>query len=332
MNKKLLSIVVPAYNMEKYLDKCLSSVLIDAELLDLLEVIVVNDGSKDRTSDIAHDFERRYPSVFRVIDKENGHYGSCINIGIKDASGKYWRVLDADDSVDTREFEAFVKEILEDHNEYDVLITDYATVNSDGGMLSRKKIDCFHGDSLAMCAETYSLDLLRRIDYHQQEGIAYTDTECAIIPFAHAKKIKLFDYCIYRYLIGREDQSVAPVVAARGVKQLVKVVERLIEYRNDNSGSINPERSDIFDRMIANTVSMVYRLMLLKCSYREMKQDITEFDIFVRQNHAISYVKMNEFCCPKKLRFHPISFWRRHPEISRIVMPMLNFYTKVVAK
>ena len=76
MNKKLLSIVVPAYNMEKYLDKCLSSVLIDAELLDLLEVIVVNDGSKDRTSDIAHEFERRYPSVFRQLHQHR--YKGCL--------------------------------------------------------------------------------------------------------------------------------------------------------------------------------------------------------------------------------------------------------------
>ena len=76
---KILTVIVPSYNMEAYLPKCLGSLIIDdKELLRKLEVIVVNDGSKDRTSEIAHKFETKYPGVFRVIDKKNGHYGSCI--------------------------------------------------------------------------------------------------------------------------------------------------------------------------------------------------------------------------------------------------------------
>ena len=79
-SEKLLSVIIPSYNMEAYLPKCLGSLLIDdKELLQRLDVIVVNDGSKDRTSKIAHDFEVKYLGVFRVIDKENGNYGSCIN-------------------------------------------------------------------------------------------------------------------------------------------------------------------------------------------------------------------------------------------------------------
>ena len=74
--KKLLSIIVPSYNMGAYLPKCLGSLIIeDKELLQKLDIIVVNDGSKDRTSEIANEFEAKYPGVFRVIDKANGHYG-----------------------------------------------------------------------------------------------------------------------------------------------------------------------------------------------------------------------------------------------------------------
>ena len=75
MREKILSIIVPSYNMEKYLPKCLGSLVVAPELMERLEVFVVNDGSKDRTSEIAHEFASKWPNTFRVVDKSNGHYG-----------------------------------------------------------------------------------------------------------------------------------------------------------------------------------------------------------------------------------------------------------------
>lgn len=86
--EKILSIVIPTYNMEDLLSKCLSSLIVKNHL-DMLEVLVVNDGSKDLSSEIAHQFEKENPDTFRVIDKENGNYGSCVNRGLKEAKGKY---------------------------------------------------------------------------------------------------------------------------------------------------------------------------------------------------------------------------------------------------
>ena len=94
--EKVLSIIIPTYNMENYLHKCLDSLLVeDKNLRDALEVLVIIDGSKDRSSEIGHEYEEKYPGVFRVIDKENGNYGSCINRGLKEATGKYVKILDA---------------------------------------------------------------------------------------------------------------------------------------------------------------------------------------------------------------------------------------------
>lgn len=87
--EKLITIVIPTYNMEKYLDKCLTSLIVPDEYMELLEVLVVNDGSKDNSSAIAHRYEDKYPQTFRVIDKENGNYGSYVNRGLKEAAGKY---------------------------------------------------------------------------------------------------------------------------------------------------------------------------------------------------------------------------------------------------
>ena len=101
---KILSIIVPTYNMEKYLERCLSSLIVSDEQMAMLEVLVINDGSKDRSSEIAHGYESRYPDTFRVIDKTNGHYGSCVNRGLQEATGKYVKVLDADDWFNTENF------------------------------------------------------------------------------------------------------------------------------------------------------------------------------------------------------------------------------------
>ena len=89
---KLLSLAIAAYNMEAFLDQCLKSVT-RFDIPDSLEVIVVNDGSKDRTSEIAHAYQKMRPDIIQVIDKENGHYGSCINKGLEVATGKYFRPL-----------------------------------------------------------------------------------------------------------------------------------------------------------------------------------------------------------------------------------------------
>ena len=84
---KVITIVIPTYNMERYLDRCLNSLIIAPDLMDKLEVLVINDGCKDRSSEIGHSYEAKFPNSFRVIDKENGNYGSCINRGLKEATG-----------------------------------------------------------------------------------------------------------------------------------------------------------------------------------------------------------------------------------------------------
>ena len=97
---KILTVISPSYNMEKYLKRCLSSLIVDQRMMSHFEALVINDGSKDRTSLIGHSFEDRFPDTFRVIDKKNGHYGSCVNYGLKEARGTFVKILDADFSFD----------------------------------------------------------------------------------------------------------------------------------------------------------------------------------------------------------------------------------------
>ena len=121
---KILTIVVPTYNMEKYLSRCLDSMLINNSRKESLEILVVNDGSKDSSMSIAKDYEKKYPDIVKAIDKENGNYGSCVNRGLKEATGKYFRILDADDTFQMCALESMLNALPT--TEEDMLVTRYS--------------------------------------------------------------------------------------------------------------------------------------------------------------------------------------------------------------
>ena len=100
MTQKLLSVVIPTYNMQTFLCRCLDSITHN-NVPDSLEIIVVNDGSTDNSLAIMQEYADKRPDIVNIINKPNGHYGSCINAALKIATGKYFRILDADDWFDT---------------------------------------------------------------------------------------------------------------------------------------------------------------------------------------------------------------------------------------
>src|SRR5574344_1376419 len=126
---KILTIIIPTYNMEKYLRHCLDSLIVPN--MDKVEVLVINDGSKDSSSAIGHEYQDKYPQTFRVIDKENGNYGSCINRGLKEATGKYVKVLDADDWYDSDECLKLILYLIYDNtSDVDFLYTNITYNNT----------------------------------------------------------------------------------------------------------------------------------------------------------------------------------------------------------
>lgn len=237
---KTLSICVPSYNMEKYIRRNIESFL-DSGCLNDLELIVVNDGSKDSTLSIAREYEALYPQTIVVIDKNNGHYGSCINAALKIATGKYFRIVDADDWVNTESLRSFIS-LLRD-NDADCFITKYSTYSELSGkthsmdmnasiMGRTLKIDEIeiNPSFLHMHCITWRKEHLMSIHYSQTEGICYTDLEYGCLPMLSARTIYFTDLVLYQYFIGRQDQSVAPGVVAKNFDQFVTVYNRLKNY------------------------------------------------------------------------------------------------------
>lgn len=245
--EKILSIIIPTYNMEKYLRKCLDSLLIPS--IDAVEILVVNDGSKDTSSAIAHEYAGKYPKSIIVIDKENGNYGSCINRGLAEATGKYIKVLDADDSFDNGNFEQYVQWLRD--LDVDMALTDVSIVDEVGIVTDNKTFDIkpdtpitfneicdtLVEKMLSMHSVTYKRSILRNIGYRQTEGISYTDQEWIYRPMLEVKSVCYFSRCIYIYLLGRTGQTMNNIT--KNIDQLMTVVRNMCsvysEYVDSNA-------------------------------------------------------------------------------------------------
>lgn len=245
-SNKLLSIVVPTYNMEKYLPMCLDSVT-DMRISDRLEVIVVNDGSTDRSLDIIRQYERKRPDLINVIDKSNAHYGSCVNAGLEVASGKYFKILDADDWFDTEALIAFlqkletcdtdlvitlrVDEIFMGDRKVDERKHSFTTVFKDHVYRTSEFYIQTHAyeSEFGMNGMAYKTSLLKEMNFRLLEGINYTDTLYCFLPYSKVKDFVVYDLYLYHYRIGREGQSVDASCQKKNLIQIVQVVEAMFE-------------------------------------------------------------------------------------------------------
>lgn len=272
MNQKILSIVVPVYNMQDSLAHCLDSLLVSSqELMQMLEVIVVNDGSSDGTSALAHGYETRFPGVFYVIDKENGNSGSCINAALAVATGKYFRQLDADDWLDTEALEQFIPLLME--HEEDCVSTPHNECYPNSCIRAGDASSVAYGQAysiddirmtrdekgmLFMHSLTFRLDLLRRYGHHQQEGIYYTDIEQCYFALANAHDIYFCDLCLYQYRLGWAGQSVVFPQYVKNRTHMLKVSARLLDDFLVRSASLTENRQCTLADQLLGVLNMTY--------------------------------------------------------------------------
>lgn len=242
---KLLSFVIPAYNSEAYLEKCISSML-EPSVLPALEIIVVNDGSADATEKIALRFCGQYPGTVRLITQKNLGHGGALNTGCAAAQGKYLKVIDADDWVESRSLPAFVKAL--EKCESDVVLTHYRTVDITTG--EEKAWRCYPetfgkamtledvmgrwGDfdrALTFHGIAYRTDFYHRMALKLSEHVFYEDYEFATFPCCHAASITPLDIFLYVYRIGDANQSVSDANQLKRISHLETVLRRLLRER-----------------------------------------------------------------------------------------------------
>ena len=330
MPDKLLTVIVPSYNMEEYLSKCLGSLIVpDEAMLQRLDVIVVNDGSTDRTSEIAHRFEKDYAGVFRVIDKTNGNYGSCINAALPLAAGTYVKILDADDTFDTTAFERYLRH-LDEHggeNAPDVFFNDFAEVDSSGTTVKKHdyafvdepgfsfdRFDYHDGRSLWMHAIAYRTNLLQSIGYRQTEGISYTDQEWVCLPMLHVRSFKHCPEAIYRYLVGRPGQTCDESVRLKNFAMHFRVAKSIIRSYEKGKGTLPEANLTFAENQIHEHLRFFYHTCLLSFPRQTGQEELAVFDEFLRSEAP----DMHEFAGSFKTLFfrrakpfHFVREWRK---------------------
>ena len=126
---KILTISIAAYNVEKTIGKTLDSLLVgNNDDLNKLDIIIVNDGSKDSTSEVVMNYCTKYPDAIRLVNKQNGGYGSTINTSLEIAKGKYFKLLDGDDQYDTENLTSFLGFLS--NTESDIVVSPFIEDNS----------------------------------------------------------------------------------------------------------------------------------------------------------------------------------------------------------
>lgn len=243
---KVLSLVVPAYNSERFLDKGIGSFLHDA-VLDKLDIIIVNDGSMDTTAQLADKYCKAYPQSVRLISQENKGHGGALNTGCSAAVGKYLKVIDADDWIETDNLPEFIR-ILE-NCQSDVVLTHYNTIDISTGEVKkwRSYPDTF-GKALTMAqimenwkgfdralmfhGITYKTEFYHAKGIRLSEHVFYEDHEFATFPCCYAESVTPYDIFVYDYRIGDMTQSVSDTNQLKRIGHTATVLERMIrEYQ-----------------------------------------------------------------------------------------------------
>ncbi len=240
MTNKVLAIGVPSYNAEPYLDRGIPTFLHE-KLFDRIEVIIVNDGSTDKTKEIAEKYQSLYPNTVKVINKENGGHGSAVNAALYSTTAKYYKVVDADDWVDTPELIKLV-DFLENcdsdivsnaYNQVDMLSGESQEINNYnvqyGKEYTLEELD-LNSIYLSIHSTTYKTKLLQEHNIRLQEKTFYVDVEYQLLPFEFVNTITFLNEKVYKYMVGNVNQSVNIENFVRRYDNHNRVVLRVLDF------------------------------------------------------------------------------------------------------
>lgn len=291
---KVLSITVPCYNSQEYMRKCIESLLPGG---DEVEILVVDDGSSDHTLEIAREYEKNYPGIVRAIHQENKGHGGAVNTGLAHATGLYFKVVDSDDWLNEEAYRKVLevlKECIRGPRTLDLLICNY--VYEKVGV-KHKAVMKYHsalpqgrifgwdeakslGRShyLLMHSMIYRTELLRECGLVLPEHTFYVDNLVAFIPLASVSTMYYLDVNLYRYFIGREDQSVSEKVMIGRIDQQIRVNKMMIDYMASQKNLHKKQREYMIHLLIMiTTVSSIFLIQTDKEEDFEKKKELWKY-------------------------------------------------------
>lgn len=297
---KLLSIIIPVYQVEQYINKCLDSLIIESALMDLMDVLIINDGTTDRSADISREYVSRYPGVFRQIDKPNGGHGSVWNLGVKDAYGKYVKFLDSDDWLEN--LDVMIKKLQK--TDADLIVTSCIChcPNQELWKLEIRDMEfdkVYDADSFNWignrshrnytfhhCA-IYKTVILRQYLPLFLEKQPYDDVILCAAPIMGAKSLVAWNLEVYHYLMDRPGQSISLEVQQRNIDAKIKVYQSTIDFIEKHPVTdVTSSKYPYFQKKLKQCYEFGYKSLAEILPSGGAKEKIKQWDQWIADNHS----------------------------------------------
>ncbi len=291
---KYITFAIPCYNSAEYMDHAIESILKGGEDV---EIIIVNDGSKDNTPEIAKRYEEQYPTIVKAVDKENGGHGDAVNTGLKHATGLYFKVVDSDDWVDEASLAKILEvlhQLVDEDKMVDMLVSNYVyekigakrkkvihyqNVMPQNRVISWKDMGHFRlGQYILMHSVMYRTELLRMCGLELPKHTFYVDNLYVYYPLPHVKTFYYVNVNFYRYFIGRDGQSVNEQNMIKRIDQQIFVTKTMIDMYQMKKIANKKLRNYMINYLaIMMTVSSIIAIRSKNPENLEKKKELWEY-------------------------------------------------------
>ena len=295
--QKLLTIVVPVYKVEPYINKCLDSLIIAPELMEKMDVLVINDGTPDHSAEMSREYVKRFPGIFRQIDKENGGHGSVWNLGLKEAYGKYTRFLDSDDWLEN--LDLLIQKL--ENCDADLVMTPTLCHCPNEELWKQEILDMefgkvydadtfdwlhnrSHGNYVFHHSCTYKTEMFRQYLPLFLEKQPYDDVVLGAASIIGAKSLVAYDFILYHYLMDREGQSISLDVQRKNVNAKIKTEKHTIQFVERHPVEDDSTKCLFFKEKLPKMYNYGYK-SFFDFSYEDNKKMTKEWDQWVRASN-----------------------------------------------
>lgn len=304
---KLVSFAIPCYNSAAYMGKCIESILVGG---DDVEILVVDDGSqKDNTLEIAKAYEKKYPGIVKAIHQENGGHGEAVNTGLKNATGLFFKVVDSDDWLDEELLPSVLerlKRLVEDGTTVDLFLFNfiYDKVGQERKKVMRyrsalpteqiftwNQVKRFHiGQYILMHSMIYRTQLLRDCGLELPKHTFYVDNLFVYWPLPYVKTMYYMDTDLYHYYIGREDQSVNEKVMIGRLDQQIRVNKIMMDCVDLAKIPNRKLRAYMYNHL--EVITAISSVLAIKSGTDENMEKKRELWKYLKEHHPGLWLKM----------------------------------------
>ena len=303
---KLLSVAIPSYNSQDYLAHCVESLLPGG---DEVEILIVDDGSKDDTARIADEYEARYPGIVRAIHKENGGHGDAVMTGLHAATGLYFKVVDSDDWVDEDAYPKVLnalRGLTAPDKQLDMLVCNYiydkvgvthkrvisyGNALPEGKRLTWDDVGRFHvGQYILMHAVIYRRQLLLDCGLTLPKHTFYVDSLYVYVPMQTARSLMYLNLDLYHYYIGRSDQSVNEQVMIKRYDQQIRVNKMMLEAVDPSKVAHKRTAAYLFNYF--EIITIVSSVLAIISGSDELMQKKDELWAYIEKTSPATYKKL----------------------------------------